>query len=242
MIDCSSGDAFGVLSSQFLNTVLQCGVRLPIHTLNYWIAQSVVPAFQLVSCLTVIFPIFDLWQCCVCNPMHPLCGALPVPYVPVRVTRCTLIAHRYTYAIPSFRTSQYRRTFIPLSVSLWNALVDPVFDGVGLAGFKSSSNAFLLAQLLSPFLSSTIFPFFSSIGWQCGAGVFGLIGCHSPSPDLALPIFFNNNNNERKSGYWLLYAIYANERQPVYWPLYAVTECITPMTDEFSQSTFSVLL
>ena len=25
-----------------------------------------VPAFQLVACLTVIFPIIDLWQCCVC--------------------------------------------------------------------------------------------------------------------------------------------------------------------------------
>ena len=32
-----------------------------------------------------------------------------------------------------------------LSVSLWNDLVDPVFDGVGLAGSKSGSNAFLLA-------------------------------------------------------------------------------------------------
>ena len=37
-IDCSSGDAFGVLSCQFFNTVLQCGVRLAIHTLNYWTA------------------------------------------------------------------------------------------------------------------------------------------------------------------------------------------------------------
>ena len=76
-----------------------------------------------------------------CNPMHPLCGTLPVPYVPVRVTRGTLIAHRYTYAPPCCRTSQYRRSFIFLSVSLWNDLVDPVFDGVGLAGFKSRSNA-----------------------------------------------------------------------------------------------------
>ena len=32
------GDAFGVLSCQFWNTVVQCGVRLPIHTLNYWTA------------------------------------------------------------------------------------------------------------------------------------------------------------------------------------------------------------
>ena len=38
MINCSSGDAFEVLSCQFFNTVLQCGVRLPIHTLNYWTA------------------------------------------------------------------------------------------------------------------------------------------------------------------------------------------------------------
>ena len=39
----------------------------------------------------------------------------------------------------------YRRTFIPLSVSFWNDLVDLVFDSVGLAGFKSSCNAFLLS-------------------------------------------------------------------------------------------------
>ena len=29
-----------------------------------------------------------------CNPKHPPCGALPVPYVPVWVTRGSLIAHR----------------------------------------------------------------------------------------------------------------------------------------------------
>ena len=79
------------------------------------------------------------------NPMHPLSGALPVPYVQVRVTRGDLFAHRNTYAPPRFRTSQYCRTFIPLLVSLWNDLADPVFDRVGLAGFKSRANTFLLA-------------------------------------------------------------------------------------------------
>ena len=55
---------------------------------------------------------------------HPLGGALPVPYVPVRVARGALIAHRYTF--PRRRASyQYRRTFIPISVSLWNDLVAP---------------------------------------------------------------------------------------------------------------------
>ena len=97
--------------------------------------------------------------------MHPLYGALPVPYVPVRVTRGTVIAHRYTYAPPRCRTSQYRRTFIPWSVSLWNDLIDPVFNGVGLAGFKSRTNAFLLAQLLAHFLSPAVFLFSSFILW-----------------------------------------------------------------------------
>ena len=80
-----------------------------------------------------------------CNPKHPLCGSLPVAYVPVQVTRGALITHLYAFAPPRCRISQYRRISIPLSVSLWNDLVDPVFDGVGLAGFKSRSNAFLLA-------------------------------------------------------------------------------------------------
>ena len=78
-----------------------------------------------------------------CNPMHPLNDALPGPYVPVRVARGALVAHRYTFGPPRCRTSS--RTFVPLSVSLWNDLADPVFDDVGLAGFKSRASAFLLA-------------------------------------------------------------------------------------------------
>ena len=40
---------------------------------------------------------------------------------------------------------QYRRTSVPLSVSLSNDLADPLFDGVGPAGFKIRANALLLA-------------------------------------------------------------------------------------------------
>ena len=79
------------------------------------------------------------------NPVHPLSGALPLPYVPARVTRGALVAHRHSFAPPRCRTSQYRRSFVPVSVFLWNDLCDPVIDGVGLAGFKSRANAFLLA-------------------------------------------------------------------------------------------------
>ena len=65
--------------------------------------------------------------------MHPLNGAPTDPYLPVRFTRGAVIAHRYTYAPPGCRTSQYRMTFIPLSVSL--------FKNHG----KSRAKAFLLA-------------------------------------------------------------------------------------------------
>ena len=80
-----------------------------------------------------------------CNSVHPLTGALTGPYVPVRVKRGDLVVYQYTYAPPHCRTSQYSRTFIPLSVSLWNDLANPIFDGVGLSGFKSRANDFLLA-------------------------------------------------------------------------------------------------
>ena len=103
--------------------------------------------------------------------MHPLYGALPEPYVPVRVTSGAVIAHRYTYALPRCRTSQYRKTFIALSVSLLNDIGDPVFYGVGLAGFKGNVNAFLVAQLLVPFLSPTVFHLSSFILW---VGIVGL--------------------------------------------------------------------
>ena len=80
-----------------------------------------------------------------CNPVHPLKVALPRPYVPVRVIRGALVSHRYTYSPPRCRTSPHPMTFIPLSVSLWNDLPNNVFDGVGLAGFKSRANTFLSA-------------------------------------------------------------------------------------------------
>ena len=76
------------------------------------------------------------------NSIHPHYGALHETYVPMRVKRGSVISHRYTFAPPRSRTSQYHRTFILMSVSLWNDLGVPVFDGVGLSGFKNSANAF----------------------------------------------------------------------------------------------------
>ena len=83
-----------------------------------------------------------------CNPMDSIYGALPVPYVSVRVTRGALAEHRY----------RYRTIYIPLSVSLWNDLCHHVFDGVGLTGSKSRVIVFLLAKAACSFF----FIYFSS--------------------------------------------------------------------------------
>ena len=89
-----------------------------------------------------------------CNTMHPLCGALPVLYVPVRVTCGTLIAHRYTYAPPRCRflfLSQYH------SGTIWLTPYSMMWDWrVSTAGpmpfcWPSCSLLFCL-QLFSPSL------------------------------------------------------------------------------------------
>ena len=149
MIGRFLGDAFGVLFCPFWSTVLQCGARLPIHTFNYWTVQSMVHGSELGVYLSVTLLIVDLWKyyvCCIrlgvtrCTRL--INGALPGQYVPVWVTRSSQVAHRYTFAPPRCRTSQYRRTFVHHSVSLWNYLADPVFDGEGLASFKSRAKVF----------------------------------------------------------------------------------------------------
>ena len=98
---------------------------------------------------------------------------LPVPHVAVRFTRGALVAHWYTYALLYPAVPQYRKTFIPLSASLWNDLADPAFDGVRLADFKSSSNNFLLAEVAPPDLSYTVVTVSSSLRCLYGLVLWG---------------------------------------------------------------------
>ena len=112
-------------------------------------------------------------------------------------TKGALVAHRYYYAPPRFRTLQYRRAWISLSVSLWNDLADPVFDGVGLSGFKSRANAILLAYAVRalfvfycfsfplPYLYGLVFWGWSL--WTDKALIGPLSALHHQ------PVFFNPN-------------------------------------------------
>ena len=151
MIDCFLGDAltgFVLAVLEYCSVVWCSAVDTHLRLLDRVVSGASFLTGGVFACdlahrgsVSVLCMLYKIR----CNPMHPLYDAFPVPYVPVRVTRRAVIEHRYTYAPPRCRTSQYRRTFVPFSVSLWNNLSDPVFDGVGLAGFKSRANAFLLA-------------------------------------------------------------------------------------------------
>ena len=70
--------------------------------------------------------------------MHPLNGAPPVPYLPVRVTRG---AWSHIGSLMLFLAVVPRSTAGPLFPShyvfLWDDLANPVFEDVVLAGFKN---------------------------------------------------------------------------------------------------------
>ena len=113
-----------------------------------------------------------------CYPMHSRYGALPLPYVRVLVTRGAVIAHRYTYAPPRCRTSQYCRTFIRLSVSLGRSWWPRIW-WCGTGGFQEHCQCRFIGLAARSIFVLYCFPFlfFHTLGWYCGAGVFGLIGC-----------------------------------------------------------------
>ena len=155
MIGRFLGDAFEILSCPFWNTVLQFWALLLIHTSNYWTVYSQwCPFSNMGVCLGVTVHIVDLWQHLLyntrCKTVLPLYGALPVPYVAVRVTRIALVAHRFTYSEVYlysavcmvahwyiYLAAEPRSTAGPsLSGSLRNDHADSVFDGVALAGFQ----------------------------------------------------------------------------------------------------------
>ena len=86
--------------------------------------------------------------------MHPLCSAVPEPYVSVGVTRAALFRVPFVLHVgvtrvpPRCRTSQCRMIFISLSISQWNNLAA---DCAGLAGYKSRTNEVLGQSCSLPF-------------------------------------------------------------------------------------------
>ena len=147
MIDHFWRDASTVLSCQFFSTVLKCGAQLPIHTLNHVVSGARFLTAGMFECniayrrsVAVLCMLYTIR----CNPMHPFdyldsmcqCGlhALPWSHIGILIRRL--------FCCGTWSTAEL---LFPYQYLQWNDLADPVFDGVGLAGFKSRANAFLLA-------------------------------------------------------------------------------------------------
>ena len=166
MIDCSLGDASWILFCTFWTTALRCAADTHLKLLDRVVSGASfltggVFECDLAHCWSVV--VLCILYKITCNPLHPLYDALAVTSVYAGAGYTP--AHRYTYVPPRCRTSQFRRSFIPLSVSLRDDLSDPVFDGVGLAGFKSMANFILFTKLLAHFFSPAGFPFSAFILW-----------------------------------------------------------------------------
>ena len=156
--------------------------------LTWGVFESNIAHRRSVAVLCMLYKIM-------CNPMHPFHGTLHVPHVPVRVARGALDPLRHNYESLCRRTSQHSRTFIPISVSLWTILMTQYSMMSDWRVLRAKPMFFHWPKLLVPLLSPTVFlfHFFIFMGWYCGVGVSGLIGCSSLSLHLALQTFFNGN-------------------------------------------------
>ena len=115
-----------------------------------------------------------------CNPVHPLNGM----YIGTFMYR--LAAEPCSTALLLFPSRCPSGTILLTPYSMvWDWLVSTAGQCFFI-GLRCSISTIVF--YFFPFL------FFLFIGWYCGAGVFGLIGCIPLSLSLALPIFFNNNN------------------------------------------------
>ena len=109
------------------------------------------------------------------NPMHPLSGALPFPYVPARVTRVlllligthsSLLIEGLLNIVEILCPSRclFGTILVTLCLMVWDWWVS-----------RAEPMLSCWHDLLFRFCLLLFYNFLPSIGWLCGLGVFGLI-------------------------------------------------------------------
>ena len=155
-------------------------------------------------CFSVTLLIFDLWQSCVCciksgKTRYILYIVLYLCYICQYGLHAVLWSHigilmsllavepRSTAGplFPSYSAPVERSYLLTLYSVVWDRRVQEL----GHCLFIGLSCTIHCCLIIFPVL------FFPSTGWYCWAGFFGLIGCRSLSPSLALLTSFNNNDN-----------------------------------------------
>ena len=97
--------------------------------------------------------------------MHPLCGALHMPFASVKVTSGALVIHQYSYALYHCRNSQYCMTFI-FTQYLYGIILVTACMMLNWWVLRAGSKLHGWPELHSPFLSSTVLSF-------CGLALWG---------------------------------------------------------------------
>ena len=129
------------------------------HFIPRWILRSIFAQFteQLLKDLVYIEEVWRVFHDRLLLPRVHIVDLFHYYVCCMRsgVTRCTLFmmlfsvqyvpVRRYTHALPHWRTyiAVPQNLYSSLSV-LWDDFTDPVFDGVGLTGFKNGVNSFSL--------------------------------------------------------------------------------------------------
>ena len=128
-----------------------------------------LPLCRSVAALCTLFKIES-------NQVHPLSGALPLPYVPARV---------HSFGPPRCRTSQYSRSFVPIYRCLFGMILVTLCLMV-LDWLVSTAEPMLSCwhDLLFLFCLLLFYLFLPSIGLLCLVGGFGLIECTHSLPAL----------------------------------------------------------
>ena len=161
---------------------------------------------------------FDLWQYCACCirsgviqwPDAPslwcstgaVCGS-PTVWVKSGALVTLGILMHFLAAEPQIQPQSTAGPLFPSQCPLGTILLTLYLMVWDWWVSKAGPMLFHRHKLPYKFWSSTIFPILSflSIGWHCGAGVFGLIGCRLLTQSLALQTSFNNNHSNNKNNY-----------------------------------------
>ena len=136
-----------------------------------------------------------------CNPVHPLDGALPGPYLPVPVTRGALVAHRYTYALPRSTAGLLFPSQCPTGMILLTQYSMVWAWRVSRAG------------PIHFYWPNWLYPYYSLYSFSLSLSVYGLVlWGWGLRPDrvyitLSQPLSNNDNNNNnhgRHCSWWIL--------------------------------------
>ena len=137
-----------------------------------------------------------------CIPMHSLNDALPGPYVPVRITRGALVAHRYTYlCATSLQNLAVQQNFwsslsVPLEWSCW-----PRVRWCPTGGFQEQGQCFFIGlsysipTIVFYYFSLSLLPVYRLVLWVWGRRTDRVYTTLSQRCTADLFSFNNNNDN-----------------------------------------------